>query len=322
MLQDKIEIKEDMRQLPDATAEKPQIETVEPYEVKAYVTFDGVQHVDEKLHLWMAKQMLEKDPEIFNRKLYSPIFYKLLSFNADGRTGIALTNEPNVSHVNFFITVNERTVHSTETIHFVNSEHWSMRAHSETYLTEEQTQELKLRHERIEERHRQEALDEERSKQLELDNYPTVDTPFELATWNLLVSNRDFPATEKYKVYEQAVVDNTAVFGWWDGEQYFAEHRGRSPIRERKPDFQLVAVDQTNKQATVKEFTPCPVTDKENYNLAFVVWVGNSMECVGIKGIAGMSMIDMQPFLEAKVIFDEQQAILRTLKEAEVGNEE
>lgn len=313
---------EDQVKINDRVPEKPQIETVEPYEVKAYVSFEEVQLVDEKLHLWMAKQMLEKDPEIFNRKSYSPIFYKLLSINEDGRTGTALTNAPNVAHANFFITLNERTVYSTEVLHFVTSDKWQMRAYVENYLTEEQEQELKLRHARIEEREIQNKLEEEHAKQRELDNHPTADTPFELATWNLLVSDKDFPASGKFDTYEKAVADNKPVFGWWDGEEYFSKNYGKSPIAERKPDFQLVSVDRINRQVTVKEFTPCNIMDKENYSLSFVIWVDRHMDTKKINGVAGMYLLDMQPYLESQAIFNEQQAILKTLKEAEVDDGE
>lgn len=313
---------EDQEKLNDNVAEKPQVEIVEPYEVKAYVSFEGVQHVDEKLHLWMAKQMLEKDPEIFNRKIYSPIFYKLLSINEDGRTGTALTNEPNVTHTNFFITLNERTLYAAEVLHFITADRWQMRAHAENHLTKEQEQELKLRHARIEERETQRKLDEERAKQRELDNRPTADTPFELATWNLLVSDKDFPARDKFDAYEKAVTDNNPIFGWWDGEEYFSKNYGKSPIAERKPDFQLVSVDRINRQVTVKEFTPCNVMDKENYSLSFVIWVDRHIDTKKINGVAGMYLLDMQPYLESQAIFDEQQAILKTLKEAEVDDGE
>lgn len=301
----------------DSVAEKPQVKTVEPYKVKAYVSFEGVDKVDEKLHCWMAKQLLEKNPEIFNRKVCSPIFYKLLSINEDGRTGTALTNEPNVSHANFFITLNERAVYAEDVLHFVTSDKWQFRAHAENYLTEEQKQELKRRHARIEERETQRKLDEERVKQLELDNQPTASTPFELTTWNLLVSDKDFPAGYKLDTYEKAVASNEIVYGWWDGEEYFSKNYGRSPIAERKPDFQLVSVDRTNRQVTVKEFTPCTAIDRENYSLSFVLWVNHSIEHKVINGIAGMYMLDMQPYREARAIFDEQQAILKTLKDVE-----
>ena len=309
-------------QINDLVPEKPQVVTVEPYKVKAYVSFEGVDKVDKRLHCWMAKQMMDKDPEIFKRKVRYPIFYKLLSINEDGCTGEALTNEPNVAHANFFITLNERTVFSTEVLHFVTSDKWQMRAHVENYLTEEQEQELKLRHARIEEREIQNKLEEEHAKQRELNNHPTADTPFELATWNLLVSDKDFPASGKFDTYEKAVADNNLIFGWWDGEEYFSKNYGKSPIAERKPDFQLVSVDRINRQVTVKEFTPCNIMDKENYSLSFVIWVDHHMDTKKINGVAGMYLLDMQPYLESQAIFDEQQAILNTLKEAEVDDGE
>lgn len=302
----------------DQPAQTSKVITVEPYEVKAYVSFEGVDKVDEKLHCWMAKQMLEKDPEIFNHKLYSPIFYKLLSISEDGHTGVALTNEPNVTHTNFFITLNERTVYSEEVLHYVTPDKWQLRAHAEHRLTEEQIQELRLRHARLDEYDQQRKLEEEKTEQRILANLPTEDTPFELATWDILVSPKDFPISVKFDAYEKAVADNRTVLGWWDGEEHFSRNYGVSPIAERKPDFQLVSVDRINKKVTVKEFTPCTIQDRENFSLAFVALVSNLTPIKEIKEVAGMYMFDMQPYRESKAIFDEQQALLKTLKETEV----
>lgn len=315
---------ENQTQINPQVIKQPEVITAEPYEVKAYVNFEGVDKVDKRLHCWMAKQMLEKDPEIFKRKVYSPIFYKLMSINEDGRTGIALTNEPNVAYVNFFITLNERTVYTVgEVSHFVTSDKWMLHAHSKFHLTEEQEQELKLRHARAKERDIQRKLEEERVKQRELDNLPTTETPFKLATWDLLVSDKDFLASDKFDVYEKVIADNKVVFGWWDGENYFANYPNGNPIAERKPDFQLVSIDRNNRQVIIKEFTPCNVIDRENYSLSFVIQVEEDRESKKIKGVGSMYMLDMRPYREAKAIFDEQQAILKTLKEADLsGNGE
>lgn len=314
---------ENQEQLNDQIPEKPQVVTVEPYEVKAYVSFEGVDKVDKRLHCWMAKQMMEKDPDIFNRKLYSPIFYKLLSINEDGCTGTALTNEPNVTHCNFFIHINERTTHYKELVHFVTADKWEFRAHAEYGLTEEMRLELKRRNEKREESLRLRALEEERLKQVIIDNTPEPDQPGELTEWSLLITGVDFSIEDKVTKIKETVTVGERVFGWWDGAELFPSIRGENPLQVRRPDFELISFDEQTLHLTIKEFTPYPNMDKEHIELSFAFnYTHVNGEDKKMSEIIGFYANDVRPFKEAWETYHQQQAILKTLKEAEVDDGE
>ena len=314
---------ENQEQLNDQISEKPQVVTVEPYEVKAYVSFEGVDKVDKRLHCWMAKQMMEKDPDIFNRKLYSPIFYKLLSINEDGRTGTALTNEPNVTHCNFFIHINERTTHYKELSHFVTADKWEFRAHAEYGLTEEMRLELKRRNEKREESLRLRALEEERLKQVIINNTPQPDQQGVLAEWPLLITGVDFSIEDKVTKIKETVTVGERVFGWWDGAELFPSIRGENPLQVRRPDFELISFDEQTLHLTIKEFTPYPNMDKEHIELSFAFnYTHVNGEDKKMSEIIGFYANDVRPFKEAWETYLAQQTILNTLKEAEVDDGE
>ncbi len=314
---------ENQEQLNDQIPEKPQVVTVEPYEVKAYVSFEGVDKVDKRLHCWMAKQMMEKDPDIFNRKLYSPIFYKLLSINEDGCTGTALTNEPNVTHCNFFIHINERTTHYKELVHFVTADKWEFRAHAEYGLTEEMRLELKRRNEKREESLRLRALEEERLKQVIINNTPHSDQQGVLAEWPLLITGVDFSIEDKVTKIKETVTVGERVFGWWDGAELFPSIRGENPLQVRRPDFELISFDEQTLHLTIKEFTPYPNMDKEHIELSFAFnYTHVNGEDKKMSEIIGFYANDVRPFKEAWETYHQQQAILKTLKEAEVDDGE
>ena len=314
---------ENQEQLNDQISEKPQVVTVEPYEVKAYVSFEGVDKVDKRLHCWMAKQMMEKDPDIFNRKLYSPIFYKLLSINEDGCTGTALTNEPNVTHCNFFIHINERTTHYKELVHFVTADKWEFRAHAEYGLTEEMRLELKRRNEKREESLRLRALEEERLKQVIINNTPHSDQQGVLAEWPLLITGVDFSIEDKVTKIKETVTVGERVFGWWDGAELFPSIRGENPLQVRRPDFELISFDEQTLHLTIKEFTPYPNMDKEHIELSFAFnYTHVNGEDKKMSEIIGFYANDVRPFKEAWETYHQQQAILKTLKEAEVDDGE
>ena len=311
---------ENQEQLNDQISEKPQVVTVEPYEVKAYVSFEGVDKVDKRLHCWMAKQMMEKDPDIFNRKLYSPIFYKLLSINEDGCTGTALTNEPNVTHCNFFIHINERTTHYKELVHFVTADKWEFRAHAEYGLTEEMRLELKRRNEKREESLRLRALEEERLKQVVIDNTPHPDQPGELSEWPVLVTGMELNIEDKLAKIKESINTGERVFGWWDGSELFPNICGENPLSVRAADFELISFNEDSRRAVIKEFTPYPNMDKEHIELSFgfnYTYVGGGDK--QIENIIGVYANDVRPFVEAWKTYQQQQAILKTLKEAEVS---
>ena len=313
---------ENQEQLNDQISEKPQVVTVEPYEVKAYVSFEGVDKVDKRLHCWMAKQMMEKDPDIFNLKLYSPIFYKLLSINEDGCTGTALTNEPNVTHCNFFIHINERTTHYKELVHFVTADKWEFRAHAEYGLTEEMRLELKRRNEKREESLRLRALEEERLKQVIINNTPHSDQQGVLAEWPLLITGVDFSIEDKVTKIKETVTVGERVFGWWDGAELFPSIRGENPLQVRRPDFELLSFDEPTLRLTIKEFTPYPNTDKEHFELSFGFnYTHVNGEDRKMTEIIGFYANDIRPFIEAWETYHAQQTILNTLKEAEVNND-
>ena len=306
---------ENQEQLNDQISEKPQVVTVEPYEVKAYVSFEGVDKVDKRLHCWMAKQMMEKDPDIFNRKLYSPIFYKLLSINEDGRTGTALTNEPNVTHCNFFIHINERTTHYKELSHFVTADKWEFRAHAEYGLTEEMRLELKRRNEKREESLRLRALEEERLKQVIINNTPQPDQQGVLAEWPLLITGVDFSIEDKVTKIKETVTVGERVFGWWDGAELFPSIRGENPLQVRRPDFELISFDEQTLHLTIKEFTPYPNMDKEHIELSFAFnYTHVNGEDKKMSEIIGFYANDVRPFKEAWETYQQQQAILKTLE--------
>ena len=314
---------QNQEQLNDQIPEKPQVVTVEPYEVKAYVSFEGVDKVDKRLHCWMAKQMMEKDPDIFNRKLYSPIFYKLLSINEDGCTGTALTNEPNVTHCNFFIHINERTTHYKELVHFVTADKWEFRAHAEYGLTEEMRLELKRRNEKREESLRLRALEEERLKQVIINNTPHSDQQGVLAEWPLLITGVDFSIEDKVTKIKETVTVGERVFGWWDGAELFPSIRGENPLQVRRPDFELISFDEQTIHLTIKEFTPYPNMDKEHIELSFAFnYTHVNGEDKKMSEIIGFYANDVRPFKEAWETYHQQQAILKTLKEAEVDDGE
>lgn len=307
----------------DSVSEKPQVETVEPYKVKAYVSFEGVDKVDEKLHCWMAKQLLEKNPDIFNRCVKDPIFYKLLSINADGRTGEALTNEPNVTHCNFFIHINERATHYKEAVNFVTEDKWQFRAHAEYGLTEEMKLELKQRNEKREESLRLRALEEERIKQVIHDNTPSPDKTGELTEWDVLITSQDFKVEEKLAKIKEIIASNLPIFGWWDGSELFPALHGNNPLAVRAPDFQLISLDVEVKRVTVKEFTPYPGSGKEDIEMGFAYTYTHSWgKNKKIDNIIGIYPLDVKPFKEAWQTYREQQTILKTLKEEEVCNGE
>ena len=314
---------ENQEQLNDQIPEKPQVVTVEPYEVKAYVSFEGVDKVDKRLHCWMAKQMMEKDPDIFNRKLYSPIFYKLLSINEDGCTGTALTNAPNVTHCNFFIHINERTTHYKELLHFVTADKWEFRAHAEYGLTEEMRLELKRCNEKREESLRLRALEEERLKQVIINNTPQPDQQGVLAEWPLLITGVYFSIEDKVTKIKETVTVGERVFGWWDGAELFPSIRGENPLQVRRPDFELISFDEQTLHLTIKEFTPYPNMDKEHIELSFAFnYTHVNGEDKKMSEIIGFYANDVRPFKEAWETYHQQQAILKTLKEAEVDDGE
>ena len=303
----------------DSVPEKPQVKTVEPYKVKAYVSFEDVDKVDERLHCWMAQQLLKKDPEIFNRKVKEPIFYKLLSISNDGRTGEALTNEPNVTHCNFFIHINERSTHYKEALHFVTGDKWQFRAHAEYGLTEEMRLELKRRNEKREESLRLRALEEERLKQVIIDNTPEPDQQGTLTQWPLLITGYELSIEDKLAGLKENIAKGERIFGWWDGAELFPNIRGENPLQVRRPDFELLSFDEPTLRLTIKEFTPYPNTDKEHFELSF------SFNYTHVNGkdrkmteIIGFYANDVRPFVEAWETYQQQQAILKTLKEAEV----
>ena len=313
---------ENQEQLNDQISEKPQVVTVEPYEVKAYVSFEGVDKVDKRLHCWMAKQMMEKDPDIFNRKLYSPIFYKLLSINEDGCTGTALTNEPNVTHCNFFIHINERTTHYKELLHFVTADKWEFRARAEYGLTEEMRLELKRRNEKREESLRLRALEEERLKQVIIDNTPEPDQQGTLTQWPLLITGYELSIEDKLAGLKENIAKGERIFGWWDGAELFPNIRGENPLQVRRPDFELLSFDEPTLRLTIKEFTPYPNTDKEHFELSFGFnYTHVNGEDRKMTEIIGFYANDIRPFIEAWETYHQQQAILKTFKEAEVDND-
>ena len=313
---------ENQEQLNDQISEKPQVVTVEPYEVKAYVSFEGVDKVDKRLHCWMAKQMMEKDPDIFNRKLYSPIFYKLLSINEDGCTGTALTNEPNVTHCNFFIHINERTTHYKELLHFVTADKWEFRARAEYGLTEEMRLELKRRNEKREESLRLRALEEERLKQVIIDNTPEPDQQGTLTQWPLLITGYELSIEDKLAGLKENIAKGERIFGWWDGAELFPNIRGENPLQVRRPDFELLSFDEPTLRLTIKEFTPYPNMDKEHFELSFGFnYTHVNGEDRKMTEIIGFYANDIRPFIEAWETYHQQQAILKTFKEAEVDND-
>ena len=314
---------ENQEQLNYQIPEKPQVVTVEPYEVKAYVSFEGVDKVDKRLHCWMAKQMMEKDPDIFNRKLYSPIFYKLLSINEDGCTGTALTNEPNVTHCNFFIHINERTTHYKELLHFVTADKWEFRAHAEYGLTEEIRLELKRLNEKREESLRLRALEEERLKQVIINNTPHSDQQGVLAEWPLLITGADFSIEDKVTKIKETVTVGERVFGWWDGAELFPSIRGENPLQVRRPDFELISFDEQTLHLTIKEFTPYPNMDKEHIELSFAFnYTHVNGEDKKMSEIIGFYANDVRPFKEAWETYHAQQAILKTLNYAKVCDDD
>ena len=307
----------------DSVPEKPQVKTVEPYKVKAYVSFEDVDKVDERLHCWMAKQMLDKDPEIFNFTVKEPIFYKLLSISNDGRTGEALTNEPNVTHCNFFIHINERSTHYKEALHFVTGDKWQFRAHAEYGLTEEMRLELKRRNEKREESLRLWALEEERLKQVIIDNTPEPDQQGTLTQWPLLITNYELSIEDKLACLKENIAKGERIFGWWDGAELFPDIRGENPLQVRRPDFELLSFDEPTLRLTIKEFTPYPNMDKEHFELSFGF---NYTHTYGkdkkMTEIIGFYANDVRPFKEAWETYHTQQTILNTLKEAEVDDGE
>ena len=303
----------------DSVPEKPQVKTVEPYKVKAYVSFEDVDKVDERLHCWMAQQLLKKDPEIFNCKVKEPIFYKLLSISNDGRTGEALTNEPNVTHCNFFILINERSTHYKEALHFVTGDKWQFRAHAEYGLTEEMRLVLKRRNEKREESLRLRALEEERLKQVIIDNTPEPDQQGTLTQWPLLITGYELSIEDKLAGLKENIAKGERIFGWWDGAELFPDIRGENPLQVRRPDFELLSFDEPTLRLTIKEFTPYPNTDKEHFELSFGFNYTheNGMDRK-MTEIIGFYANDVRPFVEAWETYQQQQAILKTLKEAEV----
>ena len=309
-------------QINDLVLEKPQVVTVEPYKVKAYVNFEGVDKVDKRLHCWMAKQMLDKDPDIFKRQARDPIFYKLLSISKDGYTGEALTNEPNVTHCNFFIHINERTTHYKELMHFVTDDKWQFRAHAEYGLTEEMRLELKRRKEKREESLRLRALEEERLKQVVIDNTPHPDQPGELSEWPVLVTGMELNIEDKLAKIKESINTGERVFGWWDGSELFPKIRGENPLSVRAADFELISFNEDSRRAVIKEFTPYPNMDKEHIELSFGFnYTHMHGEDKRIENIIGVYANDIRPFVEAWKTYHQQQAILKTLKEAEVTDD-
>lgn len=311
---------EDQEQLNDQIPEEPKVVTVEPYKVKAYVSFVGVDKVDKRLHCWMAKQLMDKDPEIFKRKVRYPIFYKLLSINEDGCTGEALTNEPNVTHCNFFIHINERITHYKEALHFVTADKWQFRAHAEYGLTEEMLLELKRRNEKREESLRLRALGEERLKQAIIDNTPEPDQQGTLTQWPLLITGYELSIEDKLAGLKENIAKGERIFGWWDGAELFPNILGENPLQVRRPDFELLSFDEPTLRLTIKEFTPYPNMDKEHFELSF----GFNYAHVNGKDkkmaeIIGFYTNDVRPFKEAWETYHVQQSILKTLKEAEVS---
>lgn len=305
---------ENQEQIKDQAPVKPQVKTVEPYKVKAYVSFEGVDKVDKRLHCWMAKQMLDRDPEIFNRKVYDPIFYKLLSISEDGFLGEALTNEPNVTHCNFFIRINERTTHYKELIHFVTPDKWELRAHAEYELTEEMHLELKHRNEKREESLRLRALEEERLKQVVIDNTPPLDQSGMVIEWPMLITGSDFSVEDKITKIKESIVAGERVFGWWDGAELFPKLRGENPLQVSRPDFELVSFDEQSLHAKIKEFNPYTSDDKEYIQLSFAYSYTHvdGMD-KKIVEIIGLYANDVRPFQEAWETYHQQQAILKTL---------
>ena len=315
-------VDENQEQINDLVPEKPQVVAVEPYEVHAYVDHEGVRELDRRLHVWKAQQMLAANPDIFTRTLPNGYFYKLISINDDGRTGRVLTNEPNVAHACTFITLRERTTYFKDTIVLVSDEDWQFRAHTEVKITEEQAEELRRRHEKLEEAERQHQLDLLEKKKIIEQNTPAPDAPGTLAEWNLIVSHKDVPADVKLVYYDKCARGDTPVFGWWDGEEHFRANYGESPIAKKAPDFQLVSVDIENHKVTVKEFTPCPFEDKERYWLSFIIFVNRLDFQSSIKGMGGMYLLDMAPFYKDLAEYNQQQALLATMPQLEVENAE
>ena len=256
-------------QVNDLVPENPSRRHVEPYKVKAYVNFEGVDKVDKRLHCWMAKQMLDKDPEIFKRQDRDHIFYKLLSINEDDYTGEALTNEPNVTHCNFCIQINERTSQYKELIHIVTGDKWQFRAYAEYGLTEEMRLELKRRNEKREESLRLRALEEERLKQVIVDNTPHPYQPGELSEWPVLVTGMELNIEDKLAKIKESINTGERVFGWWDGFELFPKIHGENPLSVRAADFELISFDEDSRRAVIKEFTPYPNADKEHIELSF-----------------------------------------------------
>lgn len=302
-------------QVNDLVPEKPPVLTVEPYKVKAYVNFEGVDKVDKRLHCWMAKQMLDKDPEIFKRQARDPIFYKLLSINEDDYTGEALTNEPNVTHCNFYIQINERTSQYKELIHIVTGDKWQFRAYAEYGLTEEMRLELKRRNEKREESLRLRALEEERLKQVIVDNTPHPDQPGELSEWPVLVTGMELNIEDKLAKIKESINTGERVFGWWDGSELFPKIHGENPLSVRAADFELISFDEDSRRAVIKEFTPYPNADKEHIELSFgfnYTHIGG--EYKRIENIFGAYANDVGPFIEAQKLYDEQQAVLKSIR--------
>ena len=207
-------------------------------------------------------------------------------------------------------------------MHFVTGDKWQFRAYAEYGLTEEMRLELKRRKEKREESLRLRALEEERLKQIIIDNTPRPDQPGELTVWPVLVTGQELNIEDKLAKIKESITTGERVFGWWDGSELFPKIRGENPLSVRAADFELISFNEDSRRAVIKEFTPYPNMDKEHIELSFGfnyshVWGVDKQ----IENIIGVYANDIRPFVEAWKTYHQQQAILKTLKEAEVTDD-
>ena len=138
----------------------------------------------------------------------------------------------------------------------------------------------------------------------------------------MLVTGQELNIEDKLAKIKESITTGERVFGWWDGSELFPNICGENPLSVRAADFELISFNEDSRRAVIKEFTPYPNMDKEHIELSF----GFNYTHVGgedkqIENIIGVYANDVRPFVEAWKTYHQQQAILKTLKEAEVTDD-
>ena len=290
-----------------------ELPTTDWYEVEAYVHFPGADRVSRLIHEWFAGKMLAENPDIFTYCGQGDYRYRLVEIGKDG-AGKILTNEPNLSKVSMGITLNERTTYYKSKLTFVTSDNWEINVHKH-YTESEEEKQRALELDKNRQRRQQELMKLERIEQETIEkNTPKV---FEgpIVEWELQISNMDIPIGNKIAAINKILDSKEEIYGWWDGEMKFRQYP--KDLRAISlPDFRVISIHPESRKVSIQEFTNPPGDSRNTHMLgfAFLYNQGTVFEDREISGILGAYPLDRAPFELAQREYDEQQAVLKSIR--------